>query len=283
MRVLTGWPVPVFLVLVFAALLSTSDAPPAGMIAAAFGLGLVLLLWAMFREFSVHADLSRAIAIGDGKAAAGLAEAQLSRRRRGSKRGPFSIYRAMAHELCGEWAAIEPTLAEARPETLRGTGGGASWQQVAHCLRVGAWCELGELARARATFDDDIAPRLAERGTTGSIFATLTEGRLRFAEGDLEGAQERLLPLTRNIRLGPSQRAIAFHYLARCAAALGQRAEAEKLSAQAAALAPTSWFAEPLPAAAAAPATPDTPTTADTPATSDTSDTAATAAAAATS
>lgn len=249
MKILTGWPVPVFLALVFAALMSTSDSPPVGLLAAAFGFGLVMILWAMFREFSMHAEVSRALSIGDGKGAARLAEAQLARRR-GTRRGPFLIYRAMAHELCGEWAAIEPTLAEAKPETLRGTGGGASWLQVANCLRVAAWAERGELAKARALFDDDVAPRLAERGTTASIFATLTEGRLRFAEGDLAGAKERLLPLTRNIRLGPSQRAIAFHYLARCAAAQGEHDEAQKLAAQAAALAPSSWFAEPLPAAA---------------------------------
>jgi hypothetical protein len=248
MKLLTGWPVPVFLALVFAALMSTSDAPPAGLLAAAFGFGLVLLLWAMFRELSVHAEISRALSIGDGKTAARLAEVQLARRR-GSRRGPFAIYRAMAHELCGEWSAIEPALADARPEALRGGGGGASWQQVASCLRVAARAELGELAGARAVFDDDVAPRLAERGTTASIFATLTEGRLRLAEGDLAGAEDRLLPLTRNIRLGPSQRAIAFHYLARAAASRGEADEAAKLSGQAAALAPASWFAAPRSAA----------------------------------
>lgn len=251
MKLLTGWPVPVFLALVFAALMSTSDAPPVGLLAAAFGFALVLVLWAMFRELSVHAEISRALSIGDGKAAARLAEVQLARRR-GTRRGPFAIYRALAHELCGEWPAIEPALADAKPEALRGTGGGASWQQVASCLRVAARAELGELARARAMFDDDVAPRLAERGTTASIFAALAEGRLRFAEGDLTGARERLLPLTRNIRLGPSQRAIAFHYLARCAAAEGDDSEAAKLTAQAAALAPTSWFATSPPASAPA-------------------------------
>jgi predicted Zn-dependent protease len=254
MKVLTGWPVPVFMMLVFAALISTSDASNAGILAACFGLLLVLLFWGMFREFSVHAEISRALSVGDGATAARLTAVQL-KKRSARRRGPFAIYRAMAHELTGNWREIEDDLAATRPEHLRGSGGGSSWQLVADCLRIGARCELGEVAQARALFDEAVAPRVHAQGGTGGIFSQLTEGRLRFAEGDHAAAQERLLPLTRNIRLGPAQRAIAFHYLARCAAAQGKTAEAEKLRSQAAALAPTSWFAEPLPAiAASAPA-----------------------------
>ncbi len=248
MKVLTGWPVPAFLFLVFGALILTSDAPPAGVAATFFGLLLVLLLWGMFREMSVHAEISRNLSIGDGPAAARLAEVQI-KKRSARRRAPFLVYRAMAHELTGTWAAIEVDLAEAKPEVLRGTGGGASWQQVANCLRIGAWCELGKLARARQLFDAEVAPRVAGRGAIGDIFATLTEGRLLFAEGDLAGAQRLLLPLTKNIRLGPAQRAVAFHYLARAARAEARAAEADKLLAAAAALAPASWFGKELHAA----------------------------------
>jgi hypothetical protein len=247
MKVLTGWPVPVFMMLVFAALISTSDASNAGILAAGFGLLLVLLFWGMFREMSVHAEISRALSVGDGAMAARLAEVQL-KKRSARRRGPFAIYRAMAHELTGQWAEIEEDLAATKPEYLRGTGGGASWQLVAECLRIGAWAERGEVAKARALYDEAVAPRVHAQGGTGGIYSQLTEGRLRFAEGDHATAQARLLPLTRNIRLGPAQRAVAFHYLARCAAAEGKAAEAEKLRSQAAALAPTSWFAGPLPA-----------------------------------
>jgi hypothetical protein len=257
MKVLTGWPVPVFLFLIFGALILTSDSPPAGIAATFFGLLLVLLLWGVFREFSLHAEISRALSVGDGPTAAKLAEAQLARRS-ARRRGPFLIYRAMAHELTGDWAAIDGDLAEAKPEVLRGTGGGASWQQVAHCLRVGAWCELGDVSRARALFDEEVAQRerlraIAMRAADqsgqsgqsgmGSIYAILTEGRLRFAEGDLAGAQEKLAQLTKNIRLAPAQRAIAFHYLARAARLEGRAAEASKRIASAAALTPASWFA----------------------------------------
>ena len=251
MKVLTGWPVPLFMMLVFAALISTSDASNAGVLAAGFGLLLVLLFWGMFREMSVHAEISRALSIGDGAAAARLAEVQL-KKRSARRSGPFVIYRAMAHELTGRWREIEDDLAATKPEHLRGAGGGSSWQLVADCLRIGARCELGEVAKARALYDEAVAPRVHAQGGTGGIFSQLTEGRLRFFEGDHAVAQERLLPLTRNIRLGPAQRAIAFHYLARCAAAEGKTAEAEKLRSQAAALAPTSWFARPLPAQAPA-------------------------------
>jgi hypothetical protein len=266
MKVLTGWPVPVFLILIFGALISTSDAPPAGIAATFLGLGMVLLLWGVFREYSTHAEISRAISIGDGAAALALAEAQLARRS-ARRRGPFLVYRALAHELLGNWAAIEQDLAEAKPELMRGTGGGASWQHIAQCLRIAAWCEQSLaartspeqkkalLARARQTYDADVASHAAA-ASLGSIVATLALGRLRFAEGDLAGAKRELLPLPKNIRLGPAQRAIASHYLARIAGAEGDEAAAAKLVAQAAALTPGSWFARPLPASEIAVAEP---------------------------
>lgn len=246
MKVLTSWPVPVFLLIIFAALISTSDASPAGIGAAGFGLLLVLLVWGMFREFSVHAELSRALAVGDGATALRLAEREIQRRGP-RRRGPFVVYRGMAQELAGEWSKVLDGLADARPETLRGTGGGTSWQLVADCLRVAAWCELGQAAKARALFEEAVAPRASAAsgaGGTGGIFSQLTEGRLRFAEGALASAKERLTPLARNIRLGPAQRAMVFHTLARIAASEGAAAEAEKAFAQAAELAPASWFAK---------------------------------------
>lgn len=256
MKILTGWPVPVFLILLFAALMSTSDAPPAGIAATFLGLGLVLLLWGVFREYSIHAEIMRSLAIGTGETARMAAEAQLAKRS-ARRRGPFLVYRAMAHELLGNWEAIEADLADAKPELLRGTGGGASWQHIAQCLRIAAWCEQslqkgGDaqlLAKARQTYDEHVAPHAAA-ATLGSIVATLALGRLRFAEGDLAGAKEQLTPLPRNIRLGPAQRAIALHYLARIARAEGKADEEKKLIAQAAALTPSSWFAR-LPAEAA--------------------------------
>lgn len=249
MKILTGWPVPVFLILLFASLISTSDAPPAGIAATYLGLGLVLLLWGVFREYSIHAEIARFLAIGTGETARKAVEAQLAKRS-ARRRGPFLIYRAMAHELLGDWGAIEADLADAKPELLRGTGGGASWQHIAHCLRIAAWCEQslqkgGDaqlLARARQTYDEHVAPHAAA-ATLGSIVATLALGRLLFAEGDLAGAREQLTPLPRNIRLGPAQRAIALHYLARIARAEGKGEEEQKLIAQAAALTPSSWFA----------------------------------------
>ncbi|HRC58114.1 MAG TPA: hypothetical protein PKU97_19455, partial [Kofleriaceae bacterium] len=100
MKLLTSWPVPVFLAILFAVLISTSNASTAGTLAALFGLSLVLILWGAFRELSAHAEISRALSIGDSAGATKLADAQLGRRR-GKRRGPFFIYRAMAHELGG--------------------------------------------------------------------------------------------------------------------------------------------------------------------------------------
>jgi tetratricopeptide (TPR) repeat protein len=243
MKILTSWPVPVFMLALFATLISTSNASTAGILAALFGLALVLILWSVFREFSAHAEITRALSIGDGETAAKLAEVQLGRRRRTRSKAPFRIYLAMAHELRGQWDAIEPMLLAAHTETMRGGAGAGSWQQVAACLRVGARCETGHVAQARALFDKAIAPRIAVVGDSTSIFAAVTEGRLLYAEGEIERAEARLQPLIRNIRLSPSQRAIALHYLARCAQAAGRRSDAEQFHKQAAALAPASWFA----------------------------------------
>jgi tetratricopeptide (TPR) repeat protein len=240
MKVLTSWPVPVFMALIFLALISTSDASAAGTWAAGVGLVFVLLLWSMFRELSAHAEISRALSIGDGAAALTLVAFQLTRWRRTRSRTPFYIYRAMAHELLGDWAAVEADLAAAPAAKGRG---GSSRDIMAACLQVGALCEAGKVEAARQHFDRAVAARLRSPADSGSILAALAEGRLLLAEGELVRAQARLEPLTRNIRLGPAQRAIAHHYLARCARAEGRVAEAVQLHKQASALAPASWFA----------------------------------------
>ena len=67
--------------------------------------------------------------------------------------------------------------------------------------------------------------------------------RLLLAEGELGGAERQLTPLSRNVRLGPAQRAQAFHYLAQVARQTGDAEAAARLQAQAAALAPGSVFA----------------------------------------
>lgn len=251
MKALTSWPVPLAMTLLFAALLWNSNASTAGILAAAVGLALVLLFWGMFREMSVHADVSRALSVGDAATARRLAEVQLARRK-GAAKAPFWLYRAMAHELAGQWQECLDAVDEARPQELR-RGGAASWKLVAACLRVGAWSELGEVARARALFDEQVAPRVAVVGDSGSLLAQLAEGRLRLAEGDLTGALARLTPLTRNIRLGPAQRAMAFHYLARASSKQGDATAAERAQAQATALVSGGAFAR-SPAAATTPA-----------------------------
>jgi hypothetical protein len=240
MKLLTSWPVPLFMAGLFAVLISTSDASPAGIAAAGVGLALVLLFWSLFREGWVHAELSRALSIGDGAAAAALAEVQLQRRA-GKRRAPFVVYRAMAHELLGEWAEIEALLGGAEP--LAFAGGAAAWRLSAASVRVAALAERGQVDAARALFDAEVQPRLRALGERGSAPATLSEGRLRLAEGDLGGAEATLRPLIRNIRLGPAQRAMASHYLARVAERAGRSAEAAELRKQAAALAPLRWLA----------------------------------------
>lgn len=240
MKALTSWPVPVVMTALFVVLVWTSNASLAGALAAMVGLALVLVMWALFREMSFHAEIARALSVGDAALAHRLIEAQLARQSE-RRRAPYLVYRATAYELEGNWPRCAEDAEAARAHDLA-RGGRAAWRMAAACLHTGALGELGRSDEARALFEGEVRPRATALGPGGSLPAQLAEGRLLLASGELDAAVEKLTPLTRHVRLGPAQRACALHYLGRAEAARGDDAAAKRAWTQARSLTVSAVF-----------------------------------------
>lgn len=240
MKALTSWPVPVAMAVLFIVLVWSSEASLAGALAAMVGLAMVLVMWALFREMSFHAEITRALSIGDAALAHRLIEVQLARRNK-SRRAPFLVYRAMAHELEGDWLRCAEDAEAARTSELA-RGGRTAWRLTAACLRAGALCELGRTEEARTVLEEDIRPRATALGPGGSLPAQLAEGRVLLAAGELDAAIAKLTPLTRHVRLGPAQRALALHNVGRAEAGRGDDTAAKRAFTQARSLTVSASF-----------------------------------------
>lgn len=223
-QAIASWFVPLIMTIAYVVLALTSETDATGWAWMSIGLAFVLVMWWLFRTLTRSAAMSRAIAIGD-----------VSRITQIDGR---PIYRAIAHEMHGQWsealaalATITPTKPRERVQVLT--------------VRIGALVETGEVARAR-----DLLPELAlelarldPRMEAGShIAARLATGKVLTAERKHGEALAVLEQVIGDIRAGQNARALAHHYAARAAAADGQHAAADQHRARAAALAPTSWF-----------------------------------------
>ncbi|CAN5542723.1 hypothetical protein BH11MYX1_BH11MYX1_29250 [soil metagenome] len=222
---IASWFVPAIMTIAYIVLALTSETDATGWAWMSIGLAFVLVMWWLFRTLTKSAALTRAIAIGDvGRIT------QIDGR---------PIYRAIAHELHGQWSEALAALATVTPIKPRDR------VQLA-TVKIGALVETGEVAKARellATLEPELArldPRLESEW---HIAARLATGKVLAAERRNSEALAVLQKVIDDIRAGPQVRAIAHHYAARAAAADGQHAVADKHRERAAALAPTSWFA----------------------------------------
>lgn len=217
-RRLVSWGVPLAMTGVYTVLAIVSGASHTTKAWMAVGLGFVFVVWWMFRLLTEHAALSRAVAVGDAARVLELTERQLRRRTSPAARAPFLVYRALAHELRGEWAAARAALDEAELEALRPSAR-PPWQLLAASVRIAALVETGQLAAARRVLDHELAPAAStlDRRLHASayLFARLATGRVQLAEGDAAQARTSLSAVVDDIRAGAAQRATALFYLAR--------------------------------------------------------------------
>jgi hypothetical protein len=219
-----GVPVLVIGAWVFLAFSAETDAT--GYSWMAVGFSLVAVLWALFRLAIRRAGLARALSTGDPASVFKIAR---------GRRRDAAVYRALAHEMKGDWNAV---LTETPPPDP------PSKLLVAYA-RAGALVELGDPVKARAELAS--APRAEQirrpLHSPAPILASLAEGRVRWAEGDLDAATPLLERAADDVRTGPYSRAEALLYLARIADAHGDAAIAKRHRDAASKLAPTSWVA----------------------------------------
>ncbi len=219
-----SWFVPVIMTLAYIVLALTSGTDATGWAWMSIGLAFVLVMWWLFRILTKSAAMSRAIAIGDVARIT-----QIDNR---------PIYRAIAHEMHGQWTEALAAAAEATPIKPRDR------VQVT-AVKIGALVETGEVAKARElvpALETEVAKLDPRMEAQAHIAARLATGKVLAAERRNTEALEILQKIIDDIRTGQSTRALAHHYAARAAAADGQHALADKHRARAAALAPTAWF-----------------------------------------
>lgn len=228
---LASWFVPSIMALAYLVLGLTSQSDASGWAWMSIGFGFVLCLWWMFRALGHRAALSRAIAVGDATRVAELG-------------GASPLYRAVAHSLRAEWLLTLSELSKVTSHKPRE-------RVLAATIEVGALVETGEVAKARAVVDRELAttgplgqlhPRLE---APSHIAVQLARGRVLTAERNYADALPLLHNIIHDIRTAPATRALAHHYAARAAAGAGEFAAADHHRARVTALAPESWFAQP--------------------------------------
>lgn len=235
---LASWLIPAIMTAAYIFLMYTSETDNTGKAWESVGLGFVFVLWFLFRVLTEHAAISRAVVVGDAARVLELADHQLRRWHRAGVRARLHVCRALAFEIRGEWASALAALD--RPEVANAA---ATWRHIAATVRVAALVETGRVADARAAYDAILTDRLAMFDSTLAPLARLAEGRLRWAEGDLDGAAAVLAKLVDDVRAGAGTRGAAHHYAALVAEARGDAAAAARHHARAAELAPASWVA----------------------------------------
>jgi uncharacterized protein HemY len=235
-----GVVIPVIIGAAFALLFI--EGQPRGLAAVLFCVSTAVMigLWNLMRELRAHASATRAAAVGEPDELIELAEREIKQRFTERSRAPFYVYLALGREQRGEWAAATEALdraAQYRP--LK-----PAWRLLAATARVGVLVEQGDVAGARKVYDGQVAPAAQRMAGPGvQLLAAEAAARVRYAEGDKEGTAPLFKRMSGDVRLGPSTRAVAHWYAARCADAAGDREAADRHFGDAARLAPKTFVA----------------------------------------
>lgn len=236
MRAKASLAIVIMLACSFIGLASTAGSGGVAIAVASMSFVFVFGLWFLYREFSLHGSLSRAIAVGEPAEVFALIGVTPPRRI-GLRGGmPMVLYQVMALDQQGKFdEAIGLLRAHPVPATAK------RWQRLAGFIEAGVLAHTDAVS-GRALWTQTVAvgpflPRSAE-----AVMAALADGRLRVVADDAAGAVEVLLPLTRNIQLGPAPRALAHHNLALAYVALQDSTNAELHSVQARKFGGKQWF-----------------------------------------
>lgn len=184
--------VPVMMTLAYLLLAATSDTNLVGKAWMGVGLGIVLVIWFVFRALTETAALARALAVGD------VAKLDVL----GKRSGPaFALARAAAAQLRGEFAAAA--------RHLDGVQIPAEYAAQAAAVQIGARVELGAAPEELRRF--------VVRAPRTPALVALAEAEIAYRADDLASASEQLTRVIDDIRAGSAARAIAHIYAARIA------------------------------------------------------------------
>lgn len=195
--------VPIMMTLAYVLLAVTSDTNLVGKAWMGVGLGIVLVVWFVFRALTETAALARALSVGD------VAKLDVLGRRTGPA---FALARAAAAQLRGDFATAV--------RTLDGVVVPVEYAATAAAVQIGSRVELGAAP-------DELRGLLVSAPRTPALVA-LAEGEIAWRAGDLAAARERFGRVIDDIRAGSAARAFAHVYAARVADAQGEPAVAAR-------------------------------------------------------
>lgn len=242
-RALDTWVIPLVLVLTWAMMFATSNVTGVASVVTLLTFGLVLLLWASYRELRVHASASRMAAQGEPTELLAIAERELARRKTARSRAPFHIYRSIGHQLRGEWEDARRAL-DAAELTRLTERKRRSWSILWTAQRINLLAEEGDAAGARKILEGELLPALARvPGAGPKVLADESEARVLLAERRFDAALPTFEKLAKDMRLGPSTRALCRYYAAQCLETI-EPAAAREAFLDAARIAPKTWIPE---------------------------------------
>ncbi len=236
MRAKASLAIVILLACSFIALASTAGSGGVAIGVASLSFVFVFGLWFLYREFSLHGSLSRAIAVGEPAEVFALI-GETPPRRIGLRGGmPMVLYQAMALEQQGKFDdALRLLRAHPLPAKSQ------RWQRLANLIEAGVLAHT-DAAAGRTLWSQTVAVGPLLPRSVEAVMAALTDGRLRVVLDDAAGAVEVLLPLTRNIQLGPAPRALAHHNLALAFVVLQDPTNAALHRGQAGKFGGKQWF-----------------------------------------
>ena len=241
LRALDTWVIPGFLLLTWLLLFLTSNVRGVAAVVTLIAFGLVVVLWATYRELRVHASASRHAAQGEPEELLALADRELGKRLFPRSRVPFHLYRSIAHQLRGEWGQARAAL-DASDLARMGSRARRTWGILHAGQRINLLAEEGDAAGARRVLEQELLPHLRfVPGAGAKVIADEAEARVLLAEGRTDAALLTFEKLATDVRLGPATRALCRYRAGQCVEARDPAA-ARAAFAEAARLAPNTWL-----------------------------------------
>ena len=179
-------------------------------------------LWTNARELRLHAMINRHIALGHPEAILAIIEPELAYSRAARLRVPFTIYKAVARSLQGQWSDALAILDSIDISRMRGKAR-RTWQFLHDSHRFNCLLFNDRAAEARQLLEDRIEPFAEVVRSSGTrLIRDESRAKLAYFEGDRERARTAFEKLAHRGEIAPSSRAFYYYFLGRLAIEQGQ-------------------------------------------------------------
>lgn len=176
----------------------------------------------VIRNLRLHAAVNRLAALGKPDAMLAIIEAELSASKDAQVQVPFTIYKATALRLKGDFSEALALLESVQPR-LMGGNAGRTWCFLHSAERLGCLAFLGRTHDARRVLEEEVEP-FARNMTSpaADIIVRESRARLAFFEERYDESAELFQALVDDGRMVPASRALYHYFLGRIAMIRGQ-------------------------------------------------------------